>query len=182
MSQVLKALPYGAMVANLFKAGASQAEELIHAAIGLSGEAGELADASTMDNVIEELGDAEFYLEAYLQRLGRWSHENLEKAARLTTSDRPRVSLGTVTHELSVATSALLDATKKVWVYGRPVSGLDAFDELVSIRAILDAAYELLGVQRQVVLDANQAKLGKRFPEGVYSGADALARADKNGS
>lgn len=54
--------------------------ELLHAAIGLAGEAGELLDAVRKhvfdghpldeDNVIEELGDLCFYLEAAMQVIG----------------------------------------------------------------------------------------------------------------
>lgn len=54
--------------------------DLLHAAIGISGEAGELLDAVKkhviynkdldVDNVIEELGDLEFYIEALRQRIG----------------------------------------------------------------------------------------------------------------
>lgn len=53
---------------------------LVHIALGISGEAGELLDAikkhyaynKTLDetNVIEELGDLEFYMEALRQHLG----------------------------------------------------------------------------------------------------------------
>lgn len=54
--------------------------DLNHMAIGIAGEAGELLDATKrwtvynkdldLDNVIEELGDLEFFLEGYRQRLG----------------------------------------------------------------------------------------------------------------
>ena len=53
---------------------------LLHAAVGISGEAGELLDAvkkaciynKTLDtvNIIEELGDLEFYMEQLRQELG----------------------------------------------------------------------------------------------------------------
>lgn len=71
---------YGEFVAALVKPGAAiesslSAEkcELIHMAVGVSGEAGELLDAIKKhviygkpldyENVIEELGDIEFYLQ-----------------------------------------------------------------------------------------------------------------------
>lgn len=54
--------------------------DLIHAVLGVSGEAGELLDAIKkfviynknldLENVIEELGDLEFYMEQLRQRLG----------------------------------------------------------------------------------------------------------------
>lgn len=58
----------------------SRKVDLIHAVLGISGEAGELLDAvkkfaiynKTLDieNVVEELGDLEFYMEHLRQRLG----------------------------------------------------------------------------------------------------------------
>lgn len=54
--------------------------DLLHAAMGISGEAGELLDAIKkhviynkdldLNNVLEELGDLEFYMAAMRQRLG----------------------------------------------------------------------------------------------------------------
>lgn len=74
------ATPYAEMVAQLAKPGADvlsgltpMGANLIHMAMGIAGEAGELLDAIKkatvygkpldLGNVIEELGDLEFYLE-----------------------------------------------------------------------------------------------------------------------
>jgi NTP pyrophosphatase (non-canonical NTP hydrolase) len=78
---------YSEMVAALAKPGEKIASELtgedahlIHMAIGISGESGELLDAIKKravyrkeldrENVIEELGDLEFYMEGLRQGLG----------------------------------------------------------------------------------------------------------------
>lgn len=75
------------MVAGLVKSGEKIKEEmtgsdahLMHMAIGIAGESGELLDAikkkviyrKELDrvNVLEELGDLEFYLEGIRQELG----------------------------------------------------------------------------------------------------------------
>lgn len=75
------------MVKSLAKSGNTIAAEItgadahmIHMAIGISGEAGELLDAVKKrviyrkeldrDNVLEELGDLEFYMEGLRQGLG----------------------------------------------------------------------------------------------------------------
>lgn len=77
---------YPCMVANLIKPGSDILESLVdhdvnllHMAIGISGEAGELLDAIkkatiygqqiNLENVIEELGDLEFYMEGLRQAL-----------------------------------------------------------------------------------------------------------------
>jgi NTP pyrophosphatase (non-canonical NTP hydrolase) len=62
--------------------------DLIHAVMGIVGEAGELLDgvkkhviydkALDRENVIEELGDMEFYMEQLRQRLGLTREETLE--------------------------------------------------------------------------------------------------------
>lgn len=65
---------YAAFVAERFTKRAKDADGFMHAAIGISGEAGEVLDAvkktwvygKTLDieNLIEELGDIEFYMQA----------------------------------------------------------------------------------------------------------------------
>jgi NTP pyrophosphatase (non-canonical NTP hydrolase) len=62
--------------------------DLIHAAIGISGEAGELLDGVKKaviynkpldrENIVEELGDLEFYMEQLRQRLDITREETLE--------------------------------------------------------------------------------------------------------
>lgn len=62
--------------------------DLIHAVMGVCGEAGELLDAVKKaavydkpldrENVVEELGDMEFYLEQLRQRLGITREETLD--------------------------------------------------------------------------------------------------------
>ncbi len=86
---------YASMVAGLFKPGTDilaqltpSDAELIHAGMGASGEAGELLDAikkATIyrkdidrENVIEELGDLEFFMEAVRQNMGITRAETLE--------------------------------------------------------------------------------------------------------
>jgi NTP pyrophosphatase (non-canonical NTP hydrolase) len=83
------------MVANITKSGAQIKEEITpeqahmwHMATGISGEAGELLDAvkkhviyqKELDrvNVIEELGDLEFYMEAFRGIIGVTRDEVLE--------------------------------------------------------------------------------------------------------
>lgn len=80
-------MEYSEMVRALAKPGDAIARELsgedahlLHMAIGVSGEAGELLDAVKkatiyrkpldVDNVVEELGDLEFYMEGIRQSLG----------------------------------------------------------------------------------------------------------------
>jgi NTP pyrophosphatase (non-canonical NTP hydrolase) len=83
------------MVAQLAKPGEVIAAEmtgedahLLHMSVGISGEAGELLDAVKKavmyrkdidrENVIEELGDLEFYMEGLRQGLGITREETIE--------------------------------------------------------------------------------------------------------
>lgn len=87
---------YSAMVAKLSKPGDHIKEELtgrqahmLHMAIGISGEAGEILDAikkhaiyqKSLDvsNVVEELGDLEFFMEGLRQVIGVSREEVLAK-------------------------------------------------------------------------------------------------------
>lgn len=86
---------YESMVRSLAKQGTVILEELTgsrcnlwHMATGISGEAGELLDAvkkhvaynKTLDveNIVEELGDLEFYMEGLRQELGITRQETLD--------------------------------------------------------------------------------------------------------
>lgn len=72
----------------------------------------------------------------------------------------------------------LLDATKKLWVYGKALDRANAIEELGDLEFYMQAYRALLGVTRQEVLEANVAKLLKRYPTG-YTDALAIARKDK---
>lgn len=83
------------MVAQLAKPGQDIVDQLtaadahtLHMAVGISGESGELLDAVKkavmyrkqidMENIIEELGDLEFYMEGLRQGLGITREETIE--------------------------------------------------------------------------------------------------------
>lgn len=87
---------FAAMVARLSKPGDNIKDELtpkqahlLHMAVGISGEAGELLDAvkkhaiyqKSLDvtNVVEELGDLEFFMEGLRQTIGVSRDEVLAK-------------------------------------------------------------------------------------------------------
>lgn len=89
-------IEYSKMISVLVKPGAvikdsltSEGVDLWHMATGISGEAGELLDAIKKhviytkpldrDNVIEELGDLEFYMEGLRQNLGITREETIQK-------------------------------------------------------------------------------------------------------
>lgn len=80
---------YAEFVAGRFKAMETDTLTRLHAAVGISGEAGELLDAvkkawayqKSLDvaNVHEELGDILFYVQAMCNQFG-WTFESVIKA------------------------------------------------------------------------------------------------------
>ena len=87
-------LNHGEMVAKLAKPGediltsmTSEQAHRLHMAVGISGEAGELIDAvkkevvygknADRENIVEELGDLEFYMEGLRQSFGITRYETI---------------------------------------------------------------------------------------------------------
>jgi phosphoribosyl-ATP pyrophosphohydrolase len=81
---------YDHFVERLFKLGAA-CGDLMHAAVGIAGEGGELIDAIkkhvvhnkplNRENVVEELGDLRFYMQAMQNLLGITEQEVLQHNA-----------------------------------------------------------------------------------------------------
>ena len=72
----------------------------------------------------------------------------------------------------------LLDAVKKLWVYGKPLDRQNAIEELGDIEFYAAAMRSLLDVSREEVIAQNVAKLSKRYPT-TYTDELAIARLDK---
>lgn len=103
---------YQEMVSNLKKSGkdilltlTEEECDRLHMAVGISGEAGELLDAVKKnavykkpidrENVIEELGDLEFYMEGLRQNLNITRQETLEaNKIKLLTGKKARYKSG----------------------------------------------------------------------------------------
>lgn len=157
---------YTAFVRDRFLKRNSGPEGIMHAAIGILGEVVELIYADSRANRIEELGDIEFYLEAFYQVL--------EPAPiRIFTPFNN-------CEGFLIYAGQLHDLAKKVWVYNKPIdpekfhSFLDCISQAVIIHC------EINGVTRDQVIAENVTKLLKRYPTG-YTDALAQARMDKNG-
>ena len=73
----------------------------------------------------------------------------------------------------------LLDAIKKVWAYSKPIDMENVIEELGDLEFYLEALRQQIQVAREHVLKANQEKLAKRYPNGVYSDLHAQSRLDK---
>lgn len=73
----------------------------------------------------------------------------------------------------------LLDAIKKHWVYNKPLDVNNVLEELGDILFYMEIVKVELGISTLDILEANIAKLTKRYIGEKYSDASAQARADK---
>lgn len=90
-------MTYADFVNRLFKQMDTSAASLIHATVGISGEAGELLDAAKkhwvygkkldLENIVEELGDLRFYYQAVLNHLDL-TDEDIQNANKAKLAKR----------------------------------------------------------------------------------------------
>lgn len=180
-------LPFDKMVSNLFSDNSFNATRagLMHAAVGVMGEAVELAFATDTENFLEEAGDMEFYIEAMLQQVDL-SDEVCATAITIARDEivsmeedaSPEIHFNAI---LGLSAD-LLDIAKKLWVYHKPLDN-DLRVKMASTIGMLKGSllklYSYEQVGREDVIDFNQEKLAKRYPNGVYSNQHAQARLDK---
>lgn len=174
-------IKHNEMVAALVKPGQAIIDSLtpekmhrLHMAVGIAGEGGELLAAimaNDMENVVEEMGDLEFYTEGLRQSYG------LERS-------EPSLNASMIGHRVlaqgvAVVCCDLLDVVKKEVVYNKPSDLAAVRDCLATFEAKLAALRDILRITREETIDANIAKLGVRYKGFQYSDTAAQVRADK---
>lgn len=80
---------------------------------------------------------------------------------------------------ISGESGELLDAVKKAAIYCKPIDRENVIEELGDLEFYMQGLRSGLGITREETLEANIAKLSKRYSAGTYSNAQAQARADK---
>lgn len=158
--------------------------DLWHAATGVCGEAIEILDANMtaliysrpidQTNLVEELGDMEFYLEQTRQNLGITRDET----TRLV-GIRPTMGFFPESAALAVVGGDLLDAAKKVVIYKKPADRENFIMILASIEMVMENIRDVFGITREYTLGENIAKLSVRYAGLTYSNTAAQDRADK---
>jgi len=156
--------------------------DILHATLGIVGEVLELKEglastlphAEQLENIIEELGDTEFYITQLRQRL---------------TLPRPDFQAMTLNRGLSpvaivdmmvINAGHLLDATKRVMIYNQQVDP-DKYQALLhKLEYNMACFYSVYHVSRNQALQANLEKLDKRYPGFTFTNEAAHTRADKN--
>lgn len=179
------------MVATLVKPGAVIAAEmeaaeadLWHGATGVAGETTEILEAVLThiyedtpldyENMVEELGDMEFYLEQVRQNLGIGRCKDYDNWAATDT-------LSYVTSRLVVSGGALLDLAKKVAIYKKDRLDLitDFTIALANIEWAMAQIRRITGITYEQAIAGNIAKLGVRYAGFKYTDNAAQVRADK---
>ena len=140
--------------------------DLLHMAIGVAGELVELDKAvvnEDVPNILEEVGDVEFYMEGVRQNTG---------------IERTNVFQGLHDED----EDCVLDVVKKYCVYNKTLNLAKLHDAMVRIDHSLINIRHTYGITREECLEHNMQKLEKgeksRY-KGGYSDAAAQARADK---
>jgi NTP pyrophosphatase (non-canonical NTP hydrolase) len=168
---------------------------LLHMAIGISGEAGELvaglatydratqnlrAVADCYENILEELGDIEFYVEGLRQGVGL-THGGIAKILMDgANEDAVEVSYD-LAEGITIYSANILDTVKKHVIYNKGLDGKALIDDLCGLEYHLEEVRALAGVSREDTLEHNIAKLTGdkgRYKQG-YSDKAAQERADK---
>ena len=169
-------------------------ENLIHAALGIASEAGELALTIAcawmklpfdIQNIPEEMGDACWY-SAYLCDTMGWKFEDLilepgtasEMAPELASAviGRNPVALALLAAHYGGEVTSVVKAHA---IYGKELDDVMMKRHLALYVTTLSLLSDLHGFSfEEVTLAQNIAKLQKRYPD-KYSDVDAIARADK---
>lgn len=154
----------------------------LHMIIGIVGEAAEFREAANHNdrsNMVEELGDLEFYLEGLYQEIGtdQPTFANSELGEFRNVDE--------FADALQISSGNLLDKIKRLTIYLKPITLNDIEEVAQEVRRCLDAfyLYNVYSITRGECIDHNINKLLKggkaRYKEGKYSDAQANARADK---
>lgn len=181
-------IKHNEMVATLAKPGdaiiaslTAPKAHLLHMTIGIVGEVAELVDgiqsSKGRENVVEELGDLEFYLEGARQGTG------LDRETTLHHDDSIVELLETYFNDpltgLSIMAGNLLDVVKKHVIYNKPLDMAEFTKYLFVMETYLCEIRADEGVTYEETLEANIAKLRVRYEGLTYSDTAAQARADK---
>lgn len=155
-----------------------------HMASCIPGEAGELFtplagylfrnDAIDFENIIEELGDLEFYTQGLRAPFGISRAEVLTASATTGFEDDIKAAL----FAMPSRAADVFDTVKKWVLYNKPLDRAALVSALGEFQMVLETIRDHFGITLSEVLAANILKLGVRY-SGGYSDAAAQTRADK---
>lgn len=171
--------PYPEMVRNLFKTDPDPINMLMHAAVGIAGESGELRESYSHTNSLKECGDMMFYIEAMRQRLPPVAQ--VGELSEVVESPHNLVGQATAMDNVHILSCRILDFAKKSWVYKKDVDYFQLHIDLYLLELNLNFLItEVYGSDVETVKRMNQEKLlNGRYKTGSYSDEQARVRADE---
>ena len=188
-------ITHAEMVKQLAKSGSYIISELtpssahlLHMAVGISGESSELLEAVLycdhfdcvdIENLTEELGDIEFYIEGVRQEMGFKREDTISKMPNFHQHGLDFNETVAEFLHLSMNTGKLLDAIKKFAIYTKPIYTENVMDNLKRIEVCLESIRQHFGILYDECIEHNINKLGKRYKGHNYSNEQANDRADK---
>lgn len=173
--------------------------DLLHMMAGVNDEAAELLEAIALavfdgeeldvENVIEELGDLEFYLNRTRSSLAITRESlltQIEPALALEASEHTlqRPNLVKACFDLMAGVGQYTSCVKKYCIYGKPFDRAMMMGAMSKIEIQLAYFRSVVGVKWEAVLQCNYHKLANketgRYKSGTYSDEAAIRREDKN--
>lgn len=157
---------YLKFVADRFRAWPEDpARTFTHAVLGLRTEWDEYLNSDSPENEKEEVGDFLFYCAA-LYPLAEITYEWEPTSEEMEQADL---------HIFNLSLEALTDMAKKWLAYSKQPTPLEIRNHLIPVMTYIAWMEDL---RLPSTIDANQAKLARRYPNG-FSTQAAIARADK---
>lgn len=156
--------------------------DLLHATIGMAGEARELMEAMHPDAILTELGDCSFYFEALCQ----W-FQTTEDALLTQFSSRQPVYYRCLEGAppslrakavVVLEAGGLLELVKKHVVNGHEFREAEALEHMARYAAALQSLAVLEGFTEADVNEKLVEKLGARYDNLVYSDSASISRED----
>lgn len=134
-------------------------QRLLHAAMGICTEAGELFELTSDLHMIEELGDLCWYL-----ALG---YDAIDLAWDFELEGDIQFRGDTPVDSLAIYSSELLDVLKKQIFYGREFNVGRVADLLFTMKQVVIGRLAMVGdeITFDMVIEANIKKLMKRYPD-----------------
>jgi len=159
--------------------------QLMHAAMGMVTEAGELEEAlqkkGAIDrvNLCEELGDMLWYVALALRTLEKTLDDvaplALEFAASFEREHAAVADLRWAISGLITSSATLMDQLKKHMIYDKPLDAEQFFRVVSQVTSFIMFASVELNVEMGELCERNIAKLRKRYPD-KFNAEQALNR------
>lgn len=143
-------------------------------------EVSEIVGYEDAANLIEELGDFEFYFEGLRQGYGFTYEQTLIALSQIDPSSFNADSYLTYGEQLLVVVGNLADLVKKEVIYRKHVESDTILHATAAVQYFLNQFYEHHVATREDAINGNIEKLSKRYEGFKYSDAAAQARADKD--